>query len=263
MSLKTLPVIYYVDPINKDNNLLNFREPNQPPALEITAGLLVGSYTLTDLATEVQRALNDNGQETYTVTIDRDTRICTIAASDTFELLVSTGSNIGLGPYSLLGFTGSDRTGSNSYSGDLPVGTEYIPQFLVQDFVDFADNLEGTQASVNESAEGIVEVVTFGDRRFTEFNITYITNRERDKDGPIRNNPQGIEEARSLMEFLIKKSEVELMYDRADRSDFTKVLLESTRQDRTGTAYQLRELINRGLEGYFETGRLRFRKVNS
>jgi len=217
---------------------------------------------MTDLMTEVARALNDAGANTYTVTLDRSTRLVTISADDTFELLVSSGSNIGLSPFSLLGFTDPvDRTGASSYVGDTAIGASYEPQFTPQNFTSFDDNLEGIQASINESAAGIVEVVTFGDRRFMDMEILYVTSEPKTKENPIRNNPTGLEDARSFMEFLIKKSEVEFMIDRSDVNTFDKVLLESTRASRQGTAYELRELVDRGLNDHYTTGPLRFRKV--
>lgn len=216
---------------------------------------------MTDLMTEVQRALNDSGANTYTVTFNRSTRLVTISADDTFELLVSSGSNTGVSPFSLLGFTGADRTGASSYVGDTATGSQYEPQFIPQGYVSFDDNLDGIQSSINESAAGIVEVVTFGDRRFMDMEIIYITSEAKQKGNPIQNNPTGLQDARSFMEFLIKKSEVEFMIDRSDVNTFDKVLLESTPTSRQGTAYQLKELVDRGLNDHYTTGSLRFRKV--
>ena len=261
MTIQTIPRFYYIDPISGDNNLLNFREPNQPPALELTAQLLVGSRTMTDLMTETARALNDTGANTYTVTFDRSTRLVTISADDTFELLVSSGSNIGVSPFSLLGFTGADRTGASSYTGDTPIGSAYEPQFIPQSFLSFDDNIEGIQASINESAAGIIEVVTFGNRRFMEMNITYITSEPKLKANPIENRTTGLQDARDFMEFLIGKSELEFMIDRSDVNTFDKVLLDRTASSNQGTSYKLTELVNRGLNDHYETGVLRFRKV--
>ncbi len=262
MTIKTIPKIYYIDAISSSNNLLNFREPNQPPALELTAQLLVGSRTVTDLMIEVQRSLNDAGANTYTVTFDRTTRLITISADDTFELLASSGNNVGVSPFSLLGFS-SDRTGASSYVGDSQVATEYIPQFPLQSYKALADNLEGTESSINESADGsTVEVVTFGDRRFLEFNLINITSLPKGKDNPIRNSSTGLQDARDLMEFLVKKSPVEFMENASVPGTYSKVLLESTRSSKQGIGYELRELIGRGLNDHYETGILRFREIS-
>ena len=262
MTIQTKPMIYYIDGITSANNLLNFREPNAVITTEKTATLLVGSRTMTDLMTEVERALNDAGENEYTVNFDRSTRIVTISANDTFELLVSSGANIGLDPFSLLGFTGSDRTGAATYDGDTAIGTAYIPQFIPQAFKAFEDSLESVEATINESASGVIEVVSFGDRRFMEFNLFGITNVSKTKGNPIQNNPTGVEDARSLMEFLIKKNEVEFMINFEDVNTFDSMLLESTPLSRIGTSYRLNELINRNLNDHYETGVLKFRKTS-
>lgn len=263
MTIKTMPKIYYVNPLSSGNNLLNFREPNKPPALELTAGLLVGSRSMTDLIAEISRGLNDSGENSYTVSLDRSTRLVTISADDIFELLITSGSNAGLSPFSLLGFSGADLTGLSSYTGTAPMGSSYTPQFLPQGFKSFDDNLEGTEASINESAAGIVEVVTFGDRRFMNFNMIYITDLLKGKGNPITNNSSGVQDARDLMEFLIKKSEVEFMINELNVNSFDKVLLESTRKSKSGTSFELKELVNKGFNDHFETGNLKFRKVIS
>lgn len=261
MTIETRPLFYMVNAVTSDNNLLNFVEPGNPPGTELTAELLVGSRSMTNLMTEVARALNDAGQETYTVTFDRDTRIVTISATDTFELLVSSGSNVGNDIFSILGFTGADRTGASTYDGDTAMGFTYTPQLIPQRFLSFDDNLQGVQSSVNESASGQIEVVTFGDRRFMEMEITNITNRPQGKGAPIENNQSALSQVRAFLEFAVTKSEFEFMIDRTDKATFETVLLERTRASRDGTGFRLRELINRGLNGFFTTELLTFRQL--
>ncbi len=263
MTTQTRFKIYYIDSIDSTNNLLNFREPNNPPASELTASLLVGSRSMTNLMTEVERALNDAGENIYSVTFDRTTRLVTISADDDFNLLVSSGSSIAASPFSLLGFTGSDRTGAASYVGDTAIGTSYVPQFLPQSFKSFDNNKEGIQSVINESAAGVIEVVTFGSKNMMEFNIFGATNNFKSKGNPIRYNPNGLDELNSLMQFLIKKSDVEFMIDEDVVSSFETIILDSTKKSRDGISYELNELLSRGLEGHFETGVLKFRKVDS
>lgn len=261
MTIQTKPVFYYVDPITKDNNSLSFREPNQPPALELITELNVGTRAPEELVTETVRALNDIGQETYSVTFDRNTRLVTISSTDIFDLLISSGSTSGNSVFSLLGFTGSDLTGASSYTANNELGVQYLPQFFPQQFVSFDDNLEGIQTSINESAAGVVEVVTFGNRRLMEMEITNITNRPKVKGHPIDNNQNAVEEARAFLTFIISKSNLEFMIDRENRLVFDTIILERTRQSRTGTSFRLSELVEQGLESYFTTGRLTFRRV--
>lgn len=257
MTIQTNSSFYYIEAINSENNLMNFIEPNKDN-VELTATLLVRSYSLNDLATELERALNDSGLNTYTVTLDRNTRKYTISADDDVNLLVTTGSNSGLSVYSTIGFT-SDKTGGDTYESDTEAGSEYKPQFKLQSYVDAINRVESIGASVNESGSGIIEIVTFGRRNFYEFNIKYITSLLRDKGSPIENNPNGEQDARDFLNFCIGKEILEFMPDRNDKNTFVRILLETTPESKQGVNFILKEI--RGLNGYFETGRLEFRKV--
>lgn len=257
MTIETRIRFYYIDPITADNNLLNFIEPDQQN-IELTATLLVGARTHTSLATEISRALNDVGLNTYTVAFNRAARSFTISADGNFNLLVDSGSNAGLSPFSLIGFSG-DQTGGASYTGDA-AGSNYQSQFVPQSYLGFEDNLEGLEAKVNESGSGITEIVTFGERQFTEFNLPFITNEFHAKGSAIRYNPTGLSEARALMTHLIRKREAEIMLNESDVNEFEKVLLESTPESRQGIAFALKEQVRQRFNKHYETGILRFRK---
>lgn len=261
MTIKTIPAFYYVDAISTSNYLMNFKEPNQS-ALELTAQFNAGSRSINDLLIEIVRGLNASGENSYSFSFDRNTRLVTLNADDDFDLLVQTGSNAGLSVFSLIGFTGADRTGSNSYVGDSPIGAEYIPQTIPQEFTAFENNKEGVLSSINESAAGVVEVVTFGFRSFMEMNIKWITNETKSKGNFIENNPNALQEARDFLTFCIQKSDIEFMIDKDNRANYKKILLESTRGDRKGNSFQLREMLNQSLDEHYETGKLKFREVN-
>lgn len=259
MTIKTKSVFYYIDGISAGANLANFIEPNKDN-VELTATFLVGTYSMNQLAVEIQRGLNDTGDNTYTVTLDRDTRFLTIAADDDFDLLVTTGSNIGASIYSLIGYT-TERTGLASYLADEELGSEYAPQYPFQNYKAFENNVEGISPSINESASGVIEVITFGQRSFMEGNIKWITNRERSGDSFIGNNQTALDEVRSFLGFGITKQNMEFMEDISDRSTFDVVLLETTRKSRQGTSYELMEMMKQNLDEYYESGTLKFRKV--
>ena len=260
MTIKTKPAFYFIDAVTAQNNLLNFIEPTQDN-IELTASVEVGGRSIEKLMTNITRAMNDAGKNTYTVVFDRDTRLVTISGDGDFDLLIDTGSNSGLSIFSLIGFNGADLTGLATYTGDSVIGGVYLPQFFPQSYKDNANNVEGINASVNESAEGIVEVITFGDRSFIEMNLKYITNRKQGKGGSLDNNPNAVEQANEFLQFCIKKNELEIMKDRDDRNSFFTILLERTRASSDGVSYELRELISQGLDEYYETGTLRFRVV--
>lgn len=255
MAIFTKPVFYYIEPIGFNNRFLDINEG----ATDLVATLLPSGYSPTELASQVQRQLNLTGTQFYTVTFNRVDRTYTISAPSNFDLLVSTGDNAGLSAYETLGFL-TDQTGANTYTGN-QVGSEYIPQFPLQDFRGFEDNEEGLDASVNEAASGVVEVITYGRRRFMSFNIKYIKDGQPCSDSIYGNDPNAVQNARDFLSFCINKSRLEFMKDENDRNAFETVLLESTRASSKGTGYELRELYNEGLIGYYETGRIEFRKI--
>jgi hypothetical protein len=157
-----------------------------------------------------------------------------------------------------MGFT-SDRSGSNSYEGDEASGDQYNPQFILQRYVDFEDNVKTAQASVNESASGVVEVVSYGQNKFMECNITLATDIV--PQGAIIENANGVSDLRNFMNYAITKAPMEFVRDVDDENNFNSILLESTREDNKGTAFRLKELYARKLVGYFETGNLVFREL--
>ena len=260
MTIQTRPIFYYIDKIDSTNNKIDFNEPTQL-GVDIVATVSSGSRSMTNLMIEVQKALNGIGANEYSVTFDRDTRLVTISADAVFDLLISSGANAGTDPFTLLGFPSVDQTGASSYVGTTAIGETYSPQFIPQDFEDFDDNLETISPSVNESAEGIIEVISFGTRQFMQMNLKYITDRTKDKNSAILNNPNAIQEARDFLTFIIQKTDVEFMKDIANRATFDTVLLESSPGGRDGTSFKLKELMREQLEGFFETGKLKFRKV--
>ena len=257
MTIRTKSVFYYVNEITEENYALNFIEPNQDN-VELLAELDIGGYSISDLLLELEGKLNQVGKAEYTVNFNRNTRIVTISADDDFDILPIGGSNSGVSAWPTLGFS-IDQTGGDSYNSNNPIGVEYLPQYFLQEYLDKNDNLEGVQTSLNESASGISEVVTFGQLRFYEFNIKWIKNLEKTNSSFLDINPNAVQDARNFLEFCIKKNNLEYMPDINDRSFFDKILLDSTPSQRDGTGFRLRELTNQGLDGYYETGRLKFR----
>jgi len=228
---------------------------------ELSAEVVVGSYAMSDLPAAIATAMNEAGTQTYTVTVDRDTRKFNIAASSNFDLLWSSAVVTTL-INDIIGFDVTDLTGTNTYEGQNSAGSEYLPQYKLQDYVDFEDNQSASNSTTHQSASGKVQTVNFGQVKIMESNITYATDISMPKaDSPIENNPNGIADLRAFMEFATKKSDIEFMPDRDTTATFTKCLLESTKESKDGTAFRLKELYQSGLTNYFETGRLQFREV--
>jgi hypothetical protein len=258
MSLKTRSVFYYGLEITSDNLYLDFKEG---AGSELSAELEVGSYTHSEIAAVIKTALEDAGALTYTVTLNRTTRIITIAASGAFTILGATGTHTGSSCLSLLGYAASDTSSAVSHVASSACGTAYTPQFILQDHVATDHSQRLAYANVNKSASGRVQVQRFGTEQFLQCSIKFITDIPQTSAGPITSNPTGVADAQAFMEWCIAKQPLEYMANSSAPDTYERVLLESTPQDQSGTAFELREAYDRGLPGYFETGVLRFRKL--
>lgn len=256
MSLSTFSSFYYDYQVTGSNFYIDFNEG----AGELTAQVDVGSYSLTDFLIEVGEAMTAAGTQTYDVSVARATRLVTISATSNFDLLISSGSSVGNDLYSALGFTGADQTGTNSYTGSAACGSEYLPQFILQDHISSDDWQRNVDATVRKSANGTIEVVRFGIEKFVQLNIKYATDKAGD-ESLILSNATGVADLRTFMQYLITKKPIEFMPDRDSPATFETLILESTQQDSNGLQYRLREMYDRGLPGYFETGPLKFRVV--
>lgn len=259
MSVDSFSLFYFLDDdIDTTNQNLNFNEGGG----ELLAVLEAGSYSPGDLTTVVKTAMDAAGSLVYTVTFDRTLRKYVIAATGTFSLLISSGSQFGTSPFSLMGFTGADVSGSTSYTSNVNAGSKYEPQFKLQNFVDKDDSQQKINATVNESANGDIEVVAFGIRSVFEMSIRFATDRDLTKSGFIRNNPTGVADLRVFMQRITDKAPFEFIPDIGVKTQFTKVLLDSTPESPKGTAYKLKELSMRGGPvGFFDTGLLKMRVV--
>lgn len=256
MSLLTHSKIYFGTVVDDTNYNLDFDEGGS----ELTAVLEIGSYTLEQLADEISRALNEAGALTYTVTVNRTTRVFTISAGSNFTLRIASGSHLGTTAFGLAGFTGANVTGDDSYTGNAAVGSVFTTQFILQSYVGSEDSQAATYGTVNKSASGKVEVVSFGTESFVEFNVKYATAIAMAGD-VIRNSATGVSDLQALMQYLITKGPCEFMPDEDVPATFQNLLLESTADDSKGLKYKLREMYGQGLPGFFETGLLKFRVV--
>ena len=220
-------------------------------------------YTLNTLIIAIQNALNNQGTLSYSVSVNRATRKITISADAPFDLLTNTGSSVGQSIWNLIGFdTSQDLTGQTSYTSITPVGSVYYPQFKLQSYVDEKDYREINQAKKNVAARGnIVEVINFGEARFFEFNIRFITNVPMDGK-VIKSNPTGVEDARDFLRYITALNEFEFMPDANDSDTFYKVLVESMPGYNDGTGYKLRENFDINLRDIYETGIITLRVVD-
>jgi hypothetical protein len=258
MALKTLSTFYYGHNITQDNQYINFSEDGG--TTELGGIIPVGAYSLTDFVGEVAKAMNAVGDNTYTVSLDRATRIITINSDNPVDLLVTTGTQQAISAYTLMGFT-TDRSAVTSAAADTATGSEYKPQYILQNYVDFEDILESVSSSVNTSASGQVEVINYGRVRMMQANIKYATDIEG--QGAITNNPTGVADLRAFMTYATNKYPIEFMRDVGNRDDFIKCIIDKTAKDgKNGTSFQLYELYGQGLAFYFETRNIMFREIS-
>lgn len=245
--------------VTRSNYKLDFSDTVSSTIREAT--LQLGPYSPYELGVEIQRAMNEASTEDYTVTFDRATRKYTISSSSNFSLLASSGANASSDIFQLAGFNSTDKSGASSYVSDNVVGTEYVPQFPIQQYVSTEDLQEKIKPSVNTSASGRVEVVSFGTVKYAEMNIKYITDLPQGSGGIIDNDSSAVSKARTFMQTLIQKRNCEFMEDKNNPQNYEIFLLEKTTRSGQGVGYLLKELTNQNLAGYFETGKLTFRKM--
>lgn len=257
MAIGTFSKFYFGTEITLKDSKIDIDEGSG----ELTGTLDLGVYSLTALAAELQQVLNAIGTDTYTVTFNRDTRIYDIVSTGTFSILIDTGTNSSAGAYPVFGFTGSvDLSSAASHTGDSGAGSEYVTQFPPQNFVAPDFRKEKGDASVNQTASGVVEVISFGDIRFIEMDLLFITDIKMDGK-VIGNNPTGVQDAIDFLTFAIKRGAIEFMPDRDTTSTFFQVILDKTPEDGKATKFKLKEETGKNLPGIFRTGKLDFRIV--
>jgi hypothetical protein len=258
VAIDTFSSFYWLqDEITTARQNINFNEG----AGELSAQVAVGAYTPTELSLSLKTALDAAGTQEYFVTFNRDTRRYTISAASNFDLLVSSGSQIGTSPFTLIGFTGADKTGSNSYTSNIEVGSAYYPQFKLQEYVAPGFFKQKIDPSVNEAASGILEVLTFGTRSLVRFRIPFVSNAQGLSDCRyILPDSNGVQNTLSFLDFLITKSKIEFNPDRDNASsEFYTLILETTGSGGDGTSYILRERTDESLRDVYDTGLLTFR----
>lgn len=251
--LNTMSKWYYGHFIDTTNNILSFNDGSDK-----TATLNVGDFSLTEFISEVQRALNAASSLTFTVSVDRSTRLVTIAAGSTFELQTTSGSP--LNPYSLLGFSGADKTGTNTYTGGAASGSEFKPQLKLQKYSPFGDEQLASYSNVAKSASGNVEVVSFGTDDFMQAEVAYQTNNNT-TGSAIENQANGLDNLRTFLQYAVLKRKMEFIPDRDTPGTFDKCILESTSASSSGTGYRLKEYLG-SLPGFYSSGILKFRKMS-
>jgi hypothetical protein len=244
MAINTRSAFTYGHTITDDNSFINFSENGID---ELSATIEIGSYTLDQFKDAVAGALNEIGNNEYLVSIDRTTRKITITADATFNLLVTTGLQVSVSAFGLMGFT-TDRDSLLTYEGDIASGSVYYPQAPLYNYSPFENNQSSVQEKVNESSSGEIEVVSYGIKNLMECNIKYVTNivgQVQPKKGIkyIEDNATGLEDLLAFMDYITKKRPIEFIPDKENFLIFTPTLYAQK------------------LANYYETGNIKFRKL--
>lgn len=257
--INTYSKFYYGITITSENKYLDFDEGSG----ELNAEIVTGTYTLEDLALAVQDALNEAGVFTYTVTVNRSTRIMTISSTGLTDYLAATGTNVLLGYsiFSTLGYLPINVFNTTSYIASNAIGSVYLPQYKLQDYISQEDSRMNRSSTLSTSASGKVELQSFGIDRMFEFSIKFATNIYQPNGGPILNNQNGITNLRSFLQWLMNKNYIEFMPDKDSPNNYFRLVLESATGSSDGTGYKLQEQYGKGLTGYWETGILTFRII--
>lgn len=249
MALTSRSVFLYGYQITELNRSLDFKAANG--GLELHATLTLGYYSLTGLLTEVVRAMREaDPNNRYTATANRgvsgglQNRVTISTNGNFLSLLFGTGSRAASSCGSLLGFYSTDRTGATSYEGNISSGTVFSPGLVGYEFTSPDRMTKITSGSVNISASGVTEFVTWGTSQFWQVRFKYINEAE-------------LSSWISLMTWLINKRPVEFTPEGANYSTFYEGYLESTPAESKGLGYEIKEMLP--MVGMYDTGLMKFR----
>lgn len=218
----------------------------------INCVIRVGQYSYTEYAQAVQDALNSYGGQIYTVTAQRDRKLLISALSQFKVLPTHIGSAIDAHP--MMGFT-VDTDYSTLHESDSLAGSEYFPQYMLQDYSSLESNIEYRNKVINRSTNGTMEVISYGTDRYMECNIKLITDLEVG-DSPIVNNQNGVFDAVNFLTYCSSKGKIEFIPDLLDRNTFHTLRLHTTQYNSDGMGFKLTEDSN--FRDVYETGLLKF-----
>lgn len=261
MALKTRSKFWYGPELSSTEIFFQFKEGMGPV---LTATFVPKVYTPELIAQALASAMNAVGTQIYTVNVDRSTRKLFID-SDTQDFTILSFSNPldQVAIYQKLGFDTQmdiEVVSGVGHLADNTIGTEYLPQFYLLDYVPSSRNQDVIDSTINESGSGVVEVITFGLKKMVEFTIDYI-NDYSNGDSIIETNPTAVADAEAFMANVVKKSAIEFMPDRDTPSEYAFLRIETTQASSKGLGFKLIEKTGEGLTDYYTTGLLKFREV--
>ncbi len=251
MALKAQSLFLYDFEVTENNRSIDFVRQSGGP--EIQATLTLGFYSLSSLATEIVRAMQEvDTLNSYTVSVDRtlvsgtENRV-TIATDGIFlSLLFGTGTRVASSVALLIGFAASDRTGATSYLGIATSGTPLIPDQIGYSYLP-PTLYRKINGSVNISTSGLKEAVVFQIQKFWQVNFKY--------------EPEAkvITEWTDLMTWMIQQRRMEFTPEITSPTVFFEGTLERTTGDGKALGYIMREMLPQ-FPFFYETGIMLFRQ---
>lgn len=256
--MQTFSKFYYGHTITEKNNAIDFKEG----LTSYTSFLRLGAYTLSEFVIEVGRSMSEIGGQDYYCTVDRVTRKLSIFADSNFDLLCFSGNSKGTTALLLMGFDlAIDREDLTSHISDFGSGSEYKPQMWLQGYTPFENWQEASGASRSESPAGVVELVSFGNKRRMECSFEYITNKPIGMGAVWEQNLNGLPDFIHFLKAITSGGRCEFIENRDDADTYNKCILESCPGYKDGTGFKIKELTNLKLPDFFSYGPLVFREV--
>lgn len=240
--------------VTVNNASLDFRAVALGPVLQAT--LTLGYYSLTSLMEEVKRQMQAvDPARVYTVSADRSVaggtqvRITIQTNGAYLDLLFASGPRTFTNCAALLGYLVVDRTGSTSYQSQGTSGIVVITSLYGYNFLG-TDHLRRNFGSVNVSASGQKETITFGLQKFWQVQFKFIPALEWTTNWV------------SLMTWMIRQRRIEFCPEITSPNTIFEGTLETTGEDGKGLAYRGTEMLPE-YPNYYDAGLMRFRVAGS
>jgi hypothetical protein len=253
MALTSASLFLYGFQVTANNSSIDFRSVSAETPRQATLNL--GYYSLTDLCTEISRAMHAvDTARNFTVTVNRtvsgglQNRV-TIATDGAFlSLLGSSGPRSASSTLPLIGFAAIDYTGATTYTGSASAGTVMIPTRVGYTYIP-PEIYKQVFGAVNVSASGLKESVVFSIQKFLQVDFRFEPASRLISDWA------------PLMDWAIQQRGLEFTPDITVPATFYNCTLEKTENDGKGLSYRFMEHLP-DLPGLFKTGLMTFRVRN-
>lgn len=250
MALTSKSLFLYEFEINQLNSSLDFRATSGGIILQAT--LRYGFYSLGRLMIEIRRAMEaTDPARIYSVTADRtlvggtENRI-TIATNGAYlDLLFGSGPRAVSSVHSLIGFTGTDKTGALTYTGTSTAGTALVPDYIGYNYLG-PEMIRNVFGALSITASGEKEAIVWAIQKFIQVEFKYETEA------------RVVTEWMSFLTWAIQQRSFEFTPKISTPNTFYDVTLETTSADGKALGYKLDEMLPE-FPFFYKTGMLKMR----